>query len=130
MRAAAMAASHPACPAPTTTTSNCSVKCGMASFHSNKDLVPLELRSADIGERRFMPLGGGEIPIAGAGFMIISASAVRDSRRTPVIHAHLKQCAGRNSDPGPGGTAFELACGQRGPRRRAPEMPDPIGPLS
>ena len=29
IRAAAMAASHPACPAPTTTTSNCSVKAGM-----------------------------------------------------------------------------------------------------
>src|SRR5258708_481407 len=29
MRAAATAASHPACPAPTTTTSNCSVKDGM-----------------------------------------------------------------------------------------------------
>src|SRR6266853_6988505 len=147
MRAAAMAASHPACPAPTTTTSNCSVNGGMASLHSSKDYVmedgrpssragtpsstsSLELRAADIGERNFLPLRRGKIPIAGAGFVIISARAIRDSRRAPVVHADLQQGAGRNPDPGTNGTAFQFAQRQCGARRWAPEMSYAVGTLS
>ncbi len=68
--------------------------------------------------------------MAGARFVIVPARLVRDSRRTPIIHAHLPQGPGRNPDPGSDGAAFEVAQRQRGTRRRAPEMPNPIGALS
>src|SRR6478609_5833747 len=103
MRAAAMAASQPACPAPTTTTSNCSVKGGTAAFilarsaelnggrasrrpagRGRPAIMQLELRTTDICERDFLPLGRGKIPVAGAGFMIIAARTVRDRRGAPV----------------------------------------------
>ena len=41
MRAAAMAASQPACPAPTTTTSYCSVKATSFHFNNSRDLSEL-----------------------------------------------------------------------------------------
>ena len=90
----------------------------------------LELRSADVGERYFLPLGRGEIPIASAGFVIVPAGAVRNSRREPVVHSHLQQCTGRNSDPGSNRTALESAQGQCSARRWAPEMPNAISALS
>ena len=38
----------------------------------------LELRASDVGEGGFLPLVGGEIPVAGSGFVVVSAGAVGD----------------------------------------------------
>src|ERR1041384_1968785 len=51
MRAAAMAASHPACPAPTTTTSNCSVKAGMDTAFL--DFIRVRKTSSSFGYSHF-----------------------------------------------------------------------------
>src|ERR1700722_1922984 len=101
MRAAAVAASHPACPAPTTTTSNCSVNCICGLYSSNEyPHCRLELRPADIGEPCFLPLFGGKIPVAGSGFVVVSTCAIRDGRSAPVVHPYLQQDSGRNLDAG------------------------------
>jgi hypothetical protein len=68
-----------------------------------------------IGERGFLPIRRGKIPIAGASLVIVPASPVPDSRRAPVIHAHLQQGAGRNP-PGPNRTAVKSAQWQRSAR--------------
>src|SRR4029078_5815875 len=93
-----MAASQPACPAPTTTTSNCSVKGGTVAFiltrsaqviggrGSRRAGTPglharLELGATDICECDFLPLGRRKIPAAGTGFVIIAALARTGGRR-------------------------------------------------
>jgi len=90
----------------------------------------LEFRAADIGERCFLPLWRGKIPVTGTGFVVVPAGTVRNSRRAPVIHADLQQGTGRNPDSGANRTAFEFAGRQCGARRWAPEMPYTIGALS
>jgi len=100
-----------------------------ARLHSNKD-GGSELRAADIGEGRILPLRRGEIPVAGTGFAIVSASAVGNGWRAPVIHADLKQGAGGNFDSGGDGASFELARRKSGARRWTPEMPHAIGVLT
>src|ERR1700674_3712668 len=67
--------------------------------HARND-TSLELRASDVGESGFLPLGRGEIPVAGAGFVVVSAGAVGDGRSAPVIHSHLQQSSGRNPDAG------------------------------
>src|SRR4051812_20265755 len=122
MRAQATAASHPACPAPTTTMSNCSVNCIDLSFYRFmsaekafvafpcETLCPLWLafepspRRAQsfteeehrgllswgsVGERRFLPTGGGKVPIACPCFVVVGATVIADGGITPVIHANL-----------------------------------------
>src|SRR5271169_1606267 len=151
MRAAAMAASHPAWPAPTTTTSKFSVKGGISSvqFYSScfadfaglakgiKDKGHegsqresggdwLELRPSDVGEGGFLPLLGREIPVAGAGFVVVSSQAVGSGRSAPIVHPHLQQGSRRNLDASFDGAAFEVARWQRSSGRCTPEMPDAI----
>jgi hypothetical protein len=69
-----------------------------------------------IGERGFLPIRRGKIPIAGASLVIVPASPLPDRRRAPVIHAHLQQGAGRNPHPGPNRTAVKSAQRKRSAR--------------
>ena len=144
-----MAASHPACPAPTTTTSKCSVK-GIRGFYCSNQrttdvyhgqipraaptsFLPLpvrKLRPSDVSESSFLPLIGWEVPVAGAGFVIVSAESVGDRRGTPIVHAHLQQGPRRNLDAGFDCAAFEVPGWQRGSRRGAPEVPNAIATLA
>src|SRR5208282_2886820 len=78
---------------------------GSVAAHAER----LELRPPDISEHCFLPLVGGEIPVAGSGFVVVSAWAVGDGRGAPIVHAHLQQGSGRNFDAGFDGAAFEVS---------------------
>ena len=90
----------------------------------------LELRDAYVGECGFLPLVGGEIPVAGSGFMVVSAGAVGDSWIAPVVHPHLQQGSGRNLGADCNGAACELSGWQRCSMRWTPEVPYTVGALA
>src|SRR3954467_7123858 len=75
-------------------------------------------------------MGRRKVPVAGAGFAIVSAGAVGNGWRAPVIHADLKQGAGGDFDSGGDGASFELARRKSGARGWTPEMPHAVGLLS
>jgi len=77
-----------------------------------------------------LPLAGREIPIAGAGFMIVAAGAVLDRGIVPVIEADLQHCTPGNLCPHTDGTAFEMTDGNRGAGRIRPEVPDAVWVLA
>jgi len=80
-----------------------------------------------IGKGRLLPLVRWEIPIAGAGFVVVAAGGVADSGVAPIIHAHLQQGAAGDSDAGFDGASFEVAGREGGAGGGAPEMPDAVG---
>jgi len=97
---------------------------------SSHPFPPRRRLVGNIRERGFLPIFRGEVPIAGAGFVIVAAGAVSNGGVAPIIHAHLQKGSARDSDAGLYGAAFEMACGECGAGGRAPEMPDAVGVLA
>jgi hypothetical protein len=91
---------------------------GICDLYSNNEwakllfhVIPwaLELRASNVREGGFLPLVGREVPVAGTGFVVVSAGSVRDGRSSPIIHAYLQERSLRNLDPGFDGAAFETS---------------------
>src|SRR6185312_12109942 len=80
----------------------------------------------DVTELSCLPRLGWEIPVAGAGFMVVPARTISDLRITPVVETNLQQCSPRDSRADFDGTTFQLARRNFGPRRSSPEMPNAV----
>ena len=138
MRAQATAASQPACPAPTIAMSKFSVNCTRSLFYRpEKKIFTTETQSHREGllafyicEDGLLPIVRGEIPVAGAGFVVVAAGAVSDGWVAPVTHAHLQQGSAGDFYLGLYRAAFEMAGRESGAGGCAPEMPDSVGILA
>src|SRR5262245_60821015 len=83
-----------------------------------------------VSESRFLPVGVRKVPFAGSGLVVVDAGICPDcSSRSPVVHAHLQQGAGRNLGLHLHGASCQLAA-RKFRARRTPEIVNAIRALA